>query len=186
MDSDQVLVDRSQQGDTKAFDVLVLKYQQQVFSLIYRLTSDRQAVEDLAQDIFHNAYRAIRHFQGKSSFFTWLYRITVNTCINFTKQQRLRRMITSVEENPYGDVPSPSHEEVDGPERALENKQLAGLIEKALTSISEDKRTILILRDIEGLSYEEIAAIMDCPIGTVRSRLFRAREKIQAKLRAYL
>lgn len=185
MDSDQVLVKRTQQGDTRAFEVLVIKYQQQVFSLIYRLTNDRQVVEDLAQDIFHNAYRAIQNFQGKSSFFTWLYRITVNTCINHTKHQRTRRAVTSIEENVYGDHPA-SFETIDGPERAMENKELANQIAEAMSSLSEDKRTIILLRDLEGLSYEQIADIMGCPIGTVRSKLFRAREKMQSKLRAYL
>jgi len=182
--SDQMLVERCQKGDLSAFEVLVLKYQQNVFNLIYHLTSNGEQVEDLAQEVFLKAFKALGGFRGDSCFYTWLYRIAVNTCRNFIKFQRKRGSYESLGENP------PEPEDIrlhpQDPVHSLEIKELFGEIDKAISSLNPEYRTVITLRDIEGLSYDEIAQVLGCPVGTVRSRLFRARTELKGKLRAHL
>jgi RNA polymerase sigma-70 factor (ECF subfamily) len=182
--SDQVLVKRCQKGDLAAFEMLVLKYQQNILNLIYHLTSSGEQVEDLAQDVFLKAFKAMKGFRGDSCFYTWLYRIAVNTCRNFMKFQRKRYNYEPLEENP------PEPEDIrfhpQDPVHSLEIKELSEEIDRAISSLNTEYRTVIILRDVEGLSYDEIAQVLGCPIGTVRSRLFRARTEMKDKLKAYL
>lgn len=149
------------------------------------MTNDKEAVEDLAQEVFHNAFKSIKSFQGKSTFFTWLYRIAINTSINFVKTNAKISCAEDVStSNGYSKIESLKS---DGtPETFLENKQLGQMLLDAILSLPEDKRTMIILRDIEGLSYEEIAEILNCPIGTVRSKLSRARTKVISKLKGHI
>jgi RNA polymerase sigma-70 factor (ECF subfamily) len=185
--SDRDLVLRTQGGDRHAFDLLVLKYQQKVASLIGRYLRDPSEVLDVTQDAFIKAYRAIGGFRGDSAFYTWLYRIAVNTVKNHLVAQGRRP--------PGDDLEAELVEQMDlggrlrengTPERHLLSEEIARTVQQALEALPEDLRTAICLRELEGLSYEEIASAMDCPIGTVRSRIFRAREAIDKRLRPLL
>ncbi|WP_317202309.1 RNA polymerase sigma factor RpoE [Janthinobacterium sp.] len=185
---DQLLVERVQQGDKRAFDVLVSKYQRRLMRLVSRLVHDQAEAEDVVQETFIKAYRALPHFRGDSAFYTWLYRIGVNTAKNYLVTQG-RRTPTST------DTDAEQAESFDGgdnlrdintPESMLASKQIAEAVNAAMDSLPLELRTAIVLREIEGLSYEEISAVMACPIGTVRSRIFRAREVIAEKLRPFL
>jgi len=184
---DQALVLRAQAGDKRAFDLLVLKYQQKVANLIGRYVRDQSEVLDVTQEAFIKAYRALAGFRGESAFYTWLYRIAVNTVKNHLVAQGRRP--------PTDDVDAQTAEQLDGggrlresttPERQLLTDEIARTVQQALDALPEDLRTAIVLRELEGMSYEEIAAAMDCPIGTVRSRIFRAREAIDKRLRPLL
>lgn len=186
---DQQLVERVQQGDKRAFDLLVVKYQRKLARLLSQLIRDPAEVEDIAQETFIKAYRALPSFRGDSAFYTWLYRIGINTAKNFLVSQG--RKVPTIEgnfdnEDAENFEEATKYKEVSTPESELMSKQVAQTVNKSLDSLPEELRTAIILREIEGLSYEDIATIMECPIGTVRSRIFRAREAIAEKLRPLL
>jgi RNA polymerase sigma-70 factor, ECF subfamily len=187
-EADQVLVERVQRGDKQAFGLLVSKYQRKLIRLLSRLIRDPAEVEDVAQEAFIKAYRALPAFRGDSAFYTWLYRIGINTAKNFLAAQG-RRAPTSTEfdsEEAEGFEDGEQLRDNNTPERILMSKEIGNTVNAAMTDLPEDLRTAIVLREIDGLSYEEIAQIMDCPIGTVRSRIFRAREAISAKLQPLL
>jgi RNA polymerase sigma-70 factor, ECF subfamily len=184
---DQKLVARVQKGDRAAFDLLVRKYQHKVAKLVSRYVRDRSEVEDVAQEAFIKAYRAIGGFRGESAFYTWLYRIAVNTAKNYLDSQGRRPPSTDMEVDGAELIESgESLRDQATPERRLLTDEIAETVNRAIESLPDDLRTAITLREIEGLSYEEIAQAMDCPIGTVRSRIFRAREAIDEKLRPLL
>ena len=185
--TDQALVERVQGGDKKAFDLLVLKYQQRIMKVLSRYVRDHSEVQDLAQEAFIKAYRALPNFRGDSAFYTWLYRIAINTAKNFVVAQGRRP--------PSDDIEATEAEQYDGesalkdyasPERETLRDEIKETVFKAIDELPEDLKTAITLRELEGVSYEEIADAMDCPIGTVRSRIFRAREAIDHQLRPLL
>jgi RNA polymerase sigma-70 factor (ECF subfamily) len=183
-ESDQRLVERVQRGDKKAFDLLVLKYQNKVANLISRYIRDHAEVLDVTQEAFIKAYRALPKFRGDSAFYTWLYRVAINTAKNHLAAQSRRPPGDDIEAETAEqmDMGTPL-KEGDTPERMALQREIAQTIQKALDELPEDLRTAITLRELEGLTYEEIAQAMECPIGTVRSRIFRAREAIDAKLK---
>ena len=185
--TDQALVERVQQGDKKAFDLLVLKYQHRIMKVLSRYMYDQHEVQDLAQEAFIKAYRALPNFRGDSAFYTWLYRIAINTAKNHLVAQGRRP--------PSEDIDASDAEQYDGesalkeyasPERELLTDEIQRVVAKAIEELPDDLKTAITLRELEGMSYEEIAEAMDCPIGTVRSRIFRAREAIDTKLKPLL
>jgi RNA polymerase sigma-70 factor (ECF subfamily) len=183
-EADQVLVERVQRGEKKAFDLLVLKYQHKVANLISRYIRDPSEVLDVTQEAFLKAYRALPKFRGESAFYTWLYRVAINTAKNHLAAQARRPPGEDIEAETAEQMDmGGALKEVDTPERLALQREIAQTIQKALDELPEDLRTAITLRELEGLTYEEIAQAMDCPIGTVRSRIFRAREAIDAKLR---
>jgi len=188
--SDKVLVNRAKEGDSKAFDFLVIKYQRRVIRLLSRLVRDPVEVEDIAQESFLKAYRAIGQFRGDSAFYTWLYRIAVNTAKNYLFAKGKRPIPLSELSSNSEDGESFEFQDVvntdASPEGALSGLQIAQAVNSAVEKLPEELSTAVTLREMEGLSYEEIAEAMDCPIGTVRSRIFRAREAIAQELRPLL
>jgi RNA polymerase sigma-70 factor (ECF subfamily) len=185
--SDLELVRRVQRGERGAFDLLVLRYQHKVVKLVARLLRDPAEAEDVAQEAFVKAYRAIGSFRGDSAFYTWLYRIAVNTARN-TMASRQRRPVdyeADLSESQQSAVESRMRH-VDTPEAVALTDEIHRTVNRAVEELPEDLRTAIILREIEGLSYEEIAEAMDCPVGTVRSRIFRAREAIDRDLKPLL
>ena len=185
---DQQLVERVQRGDKHAFDLLVTKYQRKLGRLISRFVRDPAEAEDVTQDAFIKAYRALPGFRGESAFYTWLYRIGINTAKNHLLANK-RRAPTNTQ---FDAEEAESFEdggllhEVTTPENELMSKQVVNVVQASLQQLPEDLRSALTLREIEGLSYEEIASVMNCPVGTVRSRIFRAREAIAENLRPLL
>ncbi len=185
---DQQLVVRAQHGDQKAFGLLVSKYQRKLARLLSRLIRDPAEVEDVAQETFIKAYRALGNFRGDSAFYTWLYRIGINTAKNYLVSQG-RRAPTRTEfdsEEAEGFEEGELLRDNNTPERMLLSKQIGETVNSAMEALPEELRTAIVLREIEGMSYEDIAKMMDCPIGTVRSRIFRARESVAEKLRPLL
>jgi len=180
---DQELVERVKRGDKKAFDLLVLKYQHKIVKLISRYVYDQEEVYDVAQDAFIKAYRALPRFRGDSAFYTWLYRIAINTAKNYLVSQGRRPPESDIdaEEAEQYDVGS-SLREIGTPEHMILKDEIEDVVYRAIENLPEDLRTAITLREMEGMSYEEIAEAMDCPVGTVRSRIFRAREAIDKKL----
>jgi RNA polymerase sigma-70 factor (ECF subfamily) len=185
--ADRELVERTRQGDTRAFDLLVLKYQQKVANLVSRYVRDSSETLDVTQEVFIKAYRALHKFRGDSAFYTWLYRIAINTAKNFLVAQSRRP--------PGDDVDAETAEQLDvgtrlkeyaTPESQALTDEIAETVKQALDELPEDLRTAITLRELEGMSYEEIAEAMSCPIGTVRSRIFRAREAIDKRLKPLL
>jgi len=185
--TDQALVERVQKGDKKAFDVLVLKYQHKVANLISRYIRDQAEVLDVTQEAFIKAYRALPKFRGDSAFYTWLYRVAINTAKNHLASQARRPPGDDIEAETAEqmDVGAPL-KEGDTPERLALQREIAETVQLAMDELPTDLRTAIVLRELEGLTYEEIAQAMDCPIGTVRSRIFRAREAIDARLKPLL
>jgi len=187
-DVDQQLVQRVQRGEKAAFDLLVIKYQRKIFRLLSRLIRDPAEVEDVAQEAFIKAYRALPNFRGDSAFYTWLYRIAINTAKNWLVSQG-RRAPTSTEadiEEAETFDDGEQLRDLNTPDSMLLTKQVADAVNRAIEQLPEDLKTAIVLRELEGLSYEEIAETMNCPIGTVRSRIFRAREAIAEELRPVL
>ncbi len=185
---DQALVERAQKGDKRAFELLVIKYQRKLARLLSRMVRDPAEIEDITQESFIKAYRALPQFRGESAFYTWLYRIAVNTAKNYLVA-RGRRAPTTTEfssEEAEGFEDAELLRDIATPDAELQTKQIAAAVNKAVEALPEELRTAITLREIDGLSYEEIAQMMDCPIGTVRSRIFRAREAIAEKIRPML
>jgi RNA polymerase sigma-70 factor (ECF subfamily) len=187
-DVDQQLVARAQAGDKQAFDLLVTKYQRKLGRLLARFIRDPAEVEDVAQEAFVKAYRALPSFRGDSAFYTWLYRIGINTAKNYLVALGRRAPTTTGfdSDDAEGFEDGDQLRDINTPESVLASKEIAATVQKAMEDLPEDLRAAIELREIEGLSYEEIANIMNCPIGTVRSRIFRAREAIAAQLRPLL
>src|ERR671912_1619689 len=187
-DIDQQLVERVQRGDKAAFDLLVVKYQRKIFRLLSRLIRDTAEIEDVEQEAFVKAYRALPNFRGDSAFYTWLYRIAINTAKNYLVSQG-RRAPTSTQsdvEDAETFDDGDHLRDLNTPDSMLVTKQVGEAVNRAIDQLPEDLRTAIVLRELEGLSYEEIAESMQCPIGTVRSRIFRAREAIALELRPIL
>lgn len=187
-DADAPLIERVKQGDIKAFEMLVVKYQRRIERLIGRMVRDVDLVPDIAQETFIRAYRAIPRFRGDSAFYTWLYRIAVNTAKKALMEMKRDPLVSEsalASREDEDETSRVENELTDGetPDAVLASKQIAAAVNSAIESLSEDLRQAITLREIEGLSYEEIAELMNCPIGTVRSRIFRAREAIAARLR---
>ena len=185
---DQVLVERAQAGDKKAFGMLVEKYHRKLGRLLSRMIRDQAEVEDVVQESFIKAYRALHNFRGDSAFYTWLYRIGINTAKNYLVSQGRRPQV--LQEVEIEDVENFEDgfemRTMETPETALMTKEIAQTVNDTVASLPEELRTAITLREMEGLSYEEISEVMQCPIGTVRSRIFRARETIAAKLKPLL
>ncbi len=184
---DQALIERVQEGDKAAFDVLVLKYQNKIIKLVNRYVRDPDEAMDVAQEAFIKAYRAVDRFRGDSAFYTWMYRIAINTAKN--------HLVASGRRPPSGDIDAqdaeqyegaPGLKEYDTPEHLILRDEIQSTIVKAIDELPEDLKTAITLRELEGMSYEEIAQTMECPIGTVRSRIFRARDAIDTKLQPLL
>jgi RNA polymerase sigma-70 factor (ECF subfamily) len=189
-DSDAVLVQRTVAGDQKAYGLLVLKYQRRIQRLIGRMVRDVDLVEDIAQETFVRAYRALHQFRGDAQFYTWLYRIAVNTAKKFLLELKHDPTVSeNFRTNDEDDETSWKRSEPttdEGPESILAAKEIAVVVNAAMDALPIDLRQAVILREIEGMSYEEIAVAMDCPVGTVRSRIFRAREAISQRVRPLL
>lgn len=188
---DQELVERVQAGDKRAFDLLVLKYQRKVQRLVARFVRDSGEVDDVVQEAFIKAYRALPTFRGDAAFYTWIYRIAINCAKNYLASPA-RRIVPQSDLMADDDDDTESFDrnaglhDVATPDAEYASKQIAEAVNRAMAALPEDLRTAVTLREIEGLSYEEIAEAMDCPIGTVRSRIFRAREAIATELRPLL
>lgn len=190
-DADALLVERVKRGDSRAFEMLVVKYQRRIERLIGRMVRDTDLVQDIAQESFIRAYRALPQFRGESAFYTWLYRIAVNTAKKALVELKRDPLVTESALHGGDDSDETSRvgaELTDGatPEAMMASKEIAVAVNAAIEALSDDLRQAVTLREIEGLSYEEIADVMNCPIGTVRSRIFRAREAIAARLRPLL
>ena len=185
---DQQLVVRAQHGDKRAYELLVLKYQRKLARLLSRLVRDPAEVEDVTQEAFIKAYRALPSFRGDSAFYTWLYRIGINTAKNYLVALGRRAPTSTGFDNEEAENFEDADQlrDANTPEDELHGKEIAAAVNRAMDALPEDLRTAITLREIEGLSYEEIAGVMNCPIGTVRSRIFRAREAIATELRPLL
>jgi len=183
-DTDKELVKRVQKGDRVAFDLLVLRYQHKIHGLVTRYVRSPEEVEDVVQEAFIKAYRAIARFRGDSAFYTWLYRIAVNTSKNhlMSESRRPRGVDIDADDLEFGEI-SDALRDTEDPEGALRRDQLHDVVNRALMDLPEDLRTALTLREFDGLSYEQIATVMECPVGTVRSRIFRAREAVDEQIR---
>jgi RNA polymerase sigma-70 factor (ECF subfamily) len=185
--SDAQLVERVQRGDRRAFDLLVAKYQHKVLKLVGRLISNPAEAEDVAQEAFIKAYRALKSFRGDSAFYTWLYRIAINTAKNALVSQGRRPVDFNLDLQDSTQYEIQSRlQESDTPERLLLTDEIRLTVQQAMRELPDDLRTAIMLRELDGLSYEEIAETMECPVGTVRSRIFRAREAIDKKLQPLL
>jgi RNA polymerase sigma-70 factor (ECF subfamily) len=191
-DADALLVERVKRGDARAFELLVLKYRRRIERLVARIVRDPDSVADVAQETFIRAYRALPNFRGDSAFYTWLYRIAVNTARKEAADQRRDPVISESalaqgdDENDETSRAEATLTDGETPESVLAGREIAQAVNAAVEALSEDLRQAVTLREIEGLSYEEIAQVMNCPIGTVRSRIFRAREAIAQRVRPLL
>ena len=189
-DSDLLLVERANAGDQRAFGLLVLKYQRRVQRLIARMVRDVDLVDDIAQETFIRAYRALHQFRGDAQFYTWLYRIAVNTAkkalLQLKRDPTVSESFLSKDEDDETSWQKNEPTSEETPETVFAAKEIAAVVNAAVEALPEDLRLAVTLREIEGLSYDEIALAMDCPIGTVRSRIFRAREAISAKVKPLL
>ncbi len=185
---DLLLVERVREGDKQAFGLLVEKYRRKLLRLLSRMVRDQDEIEDIAQETFIKAYRALPQFRGDAAFYTWLYRIGVNTAMNYLATRG--RAMHTVSDQAMNDEDEPDErlvaKDIGTPESELLSKQMVMAVNEAVEALPEELRQAITLREIEGMSYEEIAETMECPIGTVRSRIFRAREAIATKLRPIL
>jgi RNA polymerase sigma-70 factor (ECF subfamily) len=184
-ETDKQLVARVQRGDKRAYDLLVLKYQHKIIGLVSRYLRDQDEVLDVTQEAFIKAYRALPRFRGDSAFYTWLYRIAINTAKNHlvSKSRRPPDTDLDIDESEFQEA-SGALSQMENPENSLATEQLKKVVYQAIDELAEDLKAAVTLREFEGLSYEEIAVVMDCPVGTVRSRIFRAREAIEKKIAA--
>ena len=181
---DQLLVEQVQKGDTKAFDLLINKYQHRIVSLVARYVSDQSEAQDVAQEAFIKAYRAIDRFRGDSAFYTWLYRIAINTAKNWLVARKRRPPASDIDAADAEQYDMESRLKEQGtPENEMMREEIKRTVFDTIAELPDDLRTAIMLREMEGMSYEDIALTMDCPIGTVRSRIFRAREAIDEKLK---
>ncbi len=181
--TDKELVKRVQKGDKGAFDLLVLRYEHKIVNLVMRYVRDPEQALDITQEAFIKAYRALPRFRGDSAFYTWLYRIAVNTAKNYLAAQRRRPTDIELDlQDPDQYGLNAKLKETDTPEGVILSQELKDTLERAIAALPEDLRTAIILRELDGMSYEEIAQTMDCPVGTVRSRIFRARDAIGKKV----
>ncbi|MBA2549131.1 MAG: RNA polymerase sigma factor RpoE [Burkholderiaceae bacterium] len=187
-DIDQQLVERVQRGDKAAFNLLVVKYQRKIFRLLSRLIRDQAEIEDVAQEAFIKAYRALPNFRGDSAFYTWLYRIAINTAKNYLVSQGRRAPTSTPSDIEDAETFDDGDHlrDLNTPDSMLVTKQVGEAVNRAIDRLPEDLRTAIVLRELEGLSYEEISESMQCPIGTVRSRIFRAREAVALELKPIL
>lgn len=184
---DEELVLRVQRGDKSAYDFLVIKYQHRIIQLVNRYIKDPSEAQDVAQEAFIKAYRALADFRGEAAFFTWLYRIAINTAKNYLLSRSRRNANYQVDiQDAEALENAPQLQGLETPERELLNQEIIDAINASIEELPEDMRTAIVLREFEGMSYEEIAEAMDCPVGTVRSRIFRAREAIDNKLNPLL
>ncbi len=184
IDSDQALVERVQAGDRSAFDVLVSRYQHKVVKLVMRYVRDQSEALDVTQEAFHKAYRALPRFRGDSAFYTWLYRITINTAKNHLVAARRRPLDYNLDLQDSDQYELHGRlKDIDTPERVLMSEEIREAVNQAIEALPEDLRTAIMLRELEGMTYEEIATTMECPVGTVRSRIFRARDAIDKRVR---
>lgn len=182
-ETDQQLVARVQKGDRRAFDLLVIKYQHRILALVNRFVSDYSEAQDVTQEAFVKAYRALPNFRGDSQFYTWMYRIAVNTAKNYLVSRKRRTPTRDIDiENAEFFTDESSMQDISSPDALLQRDQLKKVVFDAIDELPDELRRAITLRELEGLSYEDIAAVMDCPIGTVRSRIFRAREAIERKM----
>lgn len=182
--SDKQLVEQVQKGNKRAFDLLVIKYQHKVLSIVGRYVSDSSEAHDVAQEAFIKAYRAIGNFRGDSAFYTWIYRIAINTAKNYLVSRGRRPPSSDIDAGDAENFGSADAlRDVSSPESELAKDQLETVIYRAIRELPDELRTAVTLRELDGLSYEEIADVMDCPVGTVRSRIFRARESIEKTLK---
>ena len=182
---DLALVRRAKKGDYRAFDLLVLKYQSRVISTVFKYVKEKHLAEDISQEAFIKSYKSLDSFREESSFYTWVYRIAVNTAKNYIVSSKRREEIIMTdfsEDNTY----YPEKLDVDSPQDILNASELRDLIFETLSSLGEETRTALSLREFDGFSYEQIAEIVNCPVGTVRSRIFRGREMIEEKVRKHM
>ena len=187
MVTDEELVKKARKGDQRAFDLLVRKYQHRIFALISRYVRDQDEVQDVAQDAFIKAWRALPRFRGDSAFYTWLYRIAVNTAKNHLVSQGRRPPGSDIDaEDAEQFIDADGLRDIGTPESNLMSEELEAVIHKAIDGLPQELKTAVTLREFEGLSYEDIAAVMECPVGTVRSRIFRAREAIEQAIRPLL
>lgn len=185
--ADAILVRKVQQGDNAAFDVLVRKYQHKILKLVMRYIRDPSEAEDVTQEAFLKAYRALPKFRGDSAFYTWIYRIAINTAKNFLVAAKRRPLDYNLDlQDPEQYDMQARLKNIDSPERMMLTEEIRTTVNRAIDKLPEDLRTAIILREMEGMSYEEIAQAMECPVGTVRSRIFRAREAIDKRLRPLL
>lgn len=184
-DIDAALVERVQKGDKKAFDLLVLKYQRKIIRLLSRMIRDQNEIEDVAQEAFIKAYKALPQFRGDSAFYTWLYRIAINTARNWMSQNSRRPSApnSNVTDNDETFSEIDNLTDSHSPEAEMVTREIAASVNETIESLPEELRRAIVFREIDGMSYEDIALAMNCPIGTVRSRIFRAREAIASKLR---
>ena len=187
LEEDQQLVERVQRGDKRAFDLLVLKYQHKILSLVTRFVRDHHEAQDVAQEAFIKAYRALPNFRGESAFYTWLYRIAINTAKNqlASRSRKPREVSGSVEDVEFYEGEH-ALKDIDSPERLLLRDEIEKTVNQSIQQLPEDLRMALSLREFDGLSYEDIAEVMQCPVGTVRSRIFRAREAVDKALQPLL
>jgi RNA polymerase sigma-70 factor (ECF subfamily) len=189
-DSDQMLVERTVAGDQRAFELLVLKYQRRIQRLVGRMVRDVDLVEDIAQETFIRAYRALHQFRGEAQFYTWLYRIAVNTAkkalMELKRDPTVSESFLKAGDDDETNLPGNEPTTEDTPESVYAAREIAAVVNAAMEALPEDLRQAVTLREIEGLTYEEISSVMNCPIGTVRSRIFRAREAISAKVKPLL
>ncbi|GAB3277704.1 RNA polymerase sigma factor RpoE [Parahaliea aestuarii] len=182
--TDKQLVAKVKKGDSRAFDMLVLKYQHKILGLVSRYVHDADEVQDVAQEAFIKAYRALPNFRGDSAFYTWLYRIAINTAKNYlvSRSRRPPGSDVEVEDAEYYEGGG-ALRDIESPEAALYGAELQAVVERAISELPDDLRTAVTLREFDGLSYEDIAEVMSCPVGTVRSRIFRAREAIDRQVK---
>ncbi|GGP27391.1 RNA polymerase sigma factor RpoE [Silvimonas amylolytica] len=187
-DVDQALVVRAQGGDKKAFELLVAKYQRRIARLLSRLIRDPHEIEDVTQEAFIKAYRALPSFRGESAFYTWLYRIAINTAKNYLAAMGRRPQLAADYEDDEGETLDAAAQIPDyhTPDAELSNREIVRTVNEVVDTLPDELKTAITLREMDGLSYEDIATVMNCPIGTVRSRIFRAREAIAGKLRPLL